>query len=245
MFTAKGNYTLVTTRITKMAFELKSVVPWGRNMGEYKIMFDLSNDDLNHKIISFGDGPASFNYEMTKLGKSVTSLDPIYQFVKDEIQQRIAETKDTILEQIHNNRDKFLWTTIKSIPDLEHIRMEAMNAFIEDFELGKVQGRYVCHELPMVTEFKDLSFDLGLSSHFLILYAGLGLDFHLKSISEMLRICKEIRIFPLLNLNGHESEVLKEIIAYFESDFEINIHKVDYEFQKGGNRLLKITRRVK
>ena len=223
-----------------MAFELKNVVPWGRTLEEYSRIFKLTELDFKSRILSFGDGPASFNYEMTKLNRKVISLDPIYQFTKDELKQRISDTKDTILEQTRANLDNFVWSNIKSIQDLEQIRMNAMNNFIDDFELGKTQERYIYHELPNPTKYSDLSFDLGLSSHFLILYSQLGLDFHIKSISEMLRICKEIRIFPLLNLNAVKSEVLEGIIDYFQSDFIISIDPVDYEFQKGGNQMLKI-----
>lgn len=223
-----------------MAFELKNVVPWGRNLEEYSRIFKLTDSDYKSRIISFGDGPASFNFEMTKLNRKVISLDPIYQFTKDELTQRIAETKETIIEQTRINQNNFVWTNIKSIQDLEKIRMNAMNNFIGDFELGKTQERYIYHELPNPTKYSDLSFDLGLSSHFLILYSQIGLDFHIKSISEMLRICKEIRIFPILNLNAVKSEVLVGIIDYFQSDFMISIDSVDYEFQKGGNQMMII-----
>src|ERR1035437_1395524 len=89
-----------------MAFELKDAVPWGRNMEEYSKMFDLTEKDFQSKIISFGDGPASFNSEMTKLNRKVISLDPIYQFSKHELAQRIAETKETVIEQTKSNRSE-------------------------------------------------------------------------------------------------------------------------------------------
>lgn len=225
-----------------MAFELKNVVPWGRNFEEYTNFFMLTDSDLKSSIISFGDGPASFNFEMTKLNRKVISIDPIYQFEREELRQRINETKETILEQTRTNKDNFVWTNIKNIHELEQIRMSAMIKFIDDFELGKTQERYICHELPNPTKYLDLSFDLGLSSHFLILYSQLGLDFHIKSISEMMRVCKEIRIFPILNLNAVKSEVLDGIIDYFKPDFRIDIKSVDYEFQKGGNQMLIIRR---
>nr|WP_319571732.1 hypothetical protein [uncultured Draconibacterium sp.] len=226
-----------------MAFELKNTVPWGRTMDEYKSMFNLTDSDINKRIISFGDGPASFNMEMTKLNKSVTSLDPIYQFSKDDLKKRIDETKDTVMKQMKENQNNFIWTSIKNLDELERVRMNAMSSFINDFEIGKKQDRYVPHELPEKTSFKEQTFDLGLSSHFLILYSKLGLDFHIKSIAEMLRLCKEVRIFPLLNLNAEKSEVLDGIINKFNKDFELNIEVVDYEFQKGGNEMLRILRK--
>lgn len=68
-----------------MAFELKGTVPWGRNLEEYKKMFNLTDSEINKRIISFGDGPASFNCEMTQKNKSVISIDPIYQFSADAL----------------------------------------------------------------------------------------------------------------------------------------------------------------
>lgn len=227
-----------------MAFELKNVVPWGRNLEEYIKIFKLTEANLNGKIISFGDGPASFNSEMTKLGKTVVSLDPIYQFTKTELKQRIDETKETVIEQMRTNQNNFVWKNIKNVEELEHIRMDAMANFVGDFELGKEQGKYVHHELPNPTRYDDLTFDLGLSSHFLVLYSQLGLNFHIQSITEMLRICKEIRIFPILNLNAVKSEVLEGIMAYFNSDFVVCIESVDYEFQKNGNEMLVIKRKM-
>ena len=196
--------------------------------------------DYKSRIISFGDGPASFNFEMTKLNRKVISLDPIYQLTQDELTQRIAETKETILEQTRTNENNCVWTNIKNIQYLEQIRMDAMNKFIDDFESGKTQERYIYHELPNKTKYADLSFDLGLSSHFLILYSQLGLDFHINSISEMLRICKEIRIFPILNLDAKKSELLDTLINHFEANFVVTAEKVNYEFQKNGNEMLRI-----
>ncbi|MFO7824568.1 MAG: SAM-dependent methyltransferase [Cyclobacterium sp.] len=223
-----------------MAFELKNTVPWGRSLTEYKSMFNLTGPDLNKKIISFGDGPASFNYEMTQQNKTVTSLDPIYQFSKDELNRQIVSARDTVMKQMIENQNNFVWTSIKDLEELEHIRMRAMSDFIADFELGKNQHRYVHHELPETTSFKAQVFDLGLSSHFLILYSKLGIEFHIKSMAEMLRICKEIRIFPLLNLNAKKSEVLDGILEEFGNGYSCSIESVSYEFQKGGNKMLRI-----
>jgi hypothetical protein len=223
-----------------MAFELKNTVPWGRNLDEYKNMFNLTDSDLDKGIVSFGDGPASFNTEMTSQGKSVVSIDPVYRFTEDELKQRIIETKDIVIEQMNNNFDNFVWTSIKNIQELEDIRLSAMNNFLQDFKKGKENSRYINHELPNRTDFRPKHFDLALSSHFLVLYSQLGLDFHLESVKEMLRVATEIRIFPLLNLNAEKSEVLDGLIEYFNTDYSVSIEKVDYEFQKNGNEMLRI-----
>jgi hypothetical protein len=228
-----------------LTFELNRVVPWGRNLAEYTKIFDLTDNELNSKIISFGDGPASFNAEMTQLNNTVISIDPIYQFSKNELSDRIKETKDIVLEQTKNNFEKFVWKNIRDIGHLEEIRMTAMYNFLDDFEIGKLQNRYQYHELPNKTKFDESTFDLGLSSHFLILYSQLGLEFHIQSITEMLRICKEVRIFPILNLNAEKSEVLDDIINFFSDEFEVQIKSSNYEFQKNGNQMLVIKKQIK
>ena len=189
-----------------MAFKLDSVVPWGRNLEEYKLMFGLDDRDMTKKIAGFGDGPACFNCEMTNTGGNVVSFDPIYQFSKEEIEERIEEVRITVMQQMRENMDNYVWTQIKDLDELEHIRMSAMKKFLSDYEQGKKEGRYVFHELPARLPYEPESFDIGLSSHFLLMYTSLGYDFHIQSITEMLRVCKEVRIFPIVDLDANKTD---------------------------------------
>lgn len=226
-----------------MAFQLSSVVPWGRNMAEYRLMFQLTEQDMSKRIAGFGDGPASFNFEMTEQGYSVTSFDPVYQFSKDALQRRIDEVCITVMKQMEENKDNYVWTQIKSLEELKHTRLSAMNLFLSDFEKGKREHRYICHELPNRLPFADSAFDLGLSSHFLLMYTMLGYDFHIQSITEMLRVCKEVRIFPVVDLDAQKTDLIADVIAYLKQRYWVEIRKTEYEFQKGGNKVLIIKER--
>lgn len=228
-----------------MAFQLNSVVPWGRNMEEYKLMFRLDENDMTKKIAGFGDGPACFNCEATNKGSHVISFDPIYQFSKEEIQERIEEVRVMVMQQMKENRDNYVWTHIKNLEELENIRMSAMQKFLSDYEQGRREGRYVFHELPDRLPYEAESFDIGLSSHFLLMYTALGYDFHIQSITEMLRVCKEIRIFPIVDLDANKTDLIKDVIDYFEKDYDVEIVTTDYEFQKGDNKLLIIKKQPK
>lgn len=197
-----------------MGMILEKVVPWGRNIDEYRSMFLLDDDDMKKKIAGFGDGPASFNYQASAEGADITSFDPIYGFSAEQLKKRIDEVRDIIIAQMRENSANYVWDRIKDVNELENIRMSAMEMFLEDFERGKLEGRYVYHELPNRLPVDDETFDIGLSSHFLLMYDSLGYDFHIAAISEILRICREVRIFPLCDLDGKSSELADKVIDH-------------------------------
>lgn len=221
-------------------FKLNSVVPWGRNFEEYRLMFRLTDDDLKKRIAGFGDGPACFNRELTERGGSVISFDPIYQFTKDDIEKRIEEVRVEVMEQMRQNRDNYIWTKIKKPEELENLRMSAMKLFLEDYDKGGAEGRYVYHELPDRLPYENDHFDIGLSSHFLLMYTALGYDFHIAAMTEMLRVCKEIRVFPIVDLDANKTELIGSVIGHFRENYNVDIVNTEYEFQKGDNKMLII-----
>lgn len=224
-----------------MGFTLDKVLPWGRSFDEYVRMFDLSAAELQLRILGCGDGPAEFNAALSQAGGRVVSLDPIYVFNASEIQKRIAETYDEVMNQIRLNEADYLWETISSVEDLGQTRMSAMVRFLADFDMGKLGGRYVAGELPALP-FENKAFDLALSSHFLFLYSDqLTAEFHLRSLQEMLRVAKEARVFPVLTLDGKLSQHLKWVIEHLEEvGYGAELVSVPYEFQRGANQMLVV-----
>ncbi len=221
---------------------LQNVVPWGRNLHEYKAMFSLDSGDFALKILGCGDGPSSFNAEATANNASVVSVDPVYHFTKEEIRQRLLETAETVLAQVAQNRENYLWNDIGSVDALKEVRMSAMTLFLEDYDQGRAARRYIEASLPHLP-FNDNAFDLVLCSHFLFLYSEhFDLDFHVDSVLEMCRVGNEVRIFPLLDLKGKRSgyvEPLMERLAHH--GYRCDIETVAYAFQKGGNEMLRVT----
>ena len=224
-----------------MGIEYREIVPWGRSFEEYLMMFDLTEKDLEKNILGCGDGPASFNAEMKKSVFSCVSFDPIYIFSKKQIEHRIMETYATVLEKTSENQEKFVWENIKDVEELGKLRMGAMQKFLEDYESGKSEGRYIAGVLPNLP-FKDNSFQLAICSHFLFLYSdNLSQEFHIDAIEEIFRVTKEARFFPILDMDGNKSKHLKPVCEHFkEKGYDVLVKKVDYEFQKNGNQLLII-----
>lgn len=225
-----------------MAMTLDQVVPWGRSLDEYQHMFDLSPQALQGQILGCGDGPASFNAELTALGGRVISVDPLYAFSAAQIEQRVQATHKVVVEQVTQSVEDYVWTTFGTPVGLGQHRLATMRRFLADFESGKAAGRYQTQSLPTL-DFPDGSFDLALSSHFLLLYSEqLSFDFHLAAILEMCRVAREVRIFPLLDLkcrlSGH-IEPLRNALT--NRGYHVSIDAVPYEFQHGANQMLRIS----
>ncbi|MFP3979013.1 class I SAM-dependent methyltransferase [Marinobacter sp. KMM 10035] len=219
--------------------DLANVVPWGRSLKEYQAMFELSNDDLNKKILGCGDGPASFNAEATEVGCQVISCDPVYQFKVDEVRHRIGEVYPEIMAKMQQAADSYVWDSFNSVEHLGEVRMEAMSRFLSDFDAGYQQGRYVSASLPMLP-FSDSKFDLALCSHFLFLYSDhLDRAAHLASMRELCRVASEVRVFPVVSLDGKTSKHLDSVMAGLSADrIAVSLQPVSYRFQKGATEML-------
>jgi hypothetical protein len=134
---------------------------------------------------------------------------------------------------VKRNKDNYVWKNFPDADTLGRERMAAMEKFLADYEPGKAEGRYIAQSVAEL-DLGDRTFDLGLCSHFLFLYSELlSLELHHQSIQKLLSVCQEVRIFPLLHL----APVMQRLA---EQGFDAAIETVDYEFQKGGNQMLRI-----
>jgi hypothetical protein len=224
-------------------FTIDRVYPWGRTLNEYRGMFVLSDDDLRSRVLAVADGPASFNAEMMALGWRVVSCDPLYRFSGDEIRGRVNATRDVMLRLVRENAGRFVWNDIASPEALGDLRLGAMRLFLDDYERGRLDGRYVDRSLPRLG-FDDDAFDVALCSHFLFLYADeFPLRFHVDSALELVRLARDVRIFPLLDLRGEPSPHVDGVVgALRERGLRVDRQRVAYEFQRGGNEMLRIQR---
>ncbi|MDB9517207.1 SAM-dependent methyltransferase [Roseofilum reptotaenium CS-1145] len=229
-----------------MAMQLDRVVPFGRSLDEYTKLFNLTESDLQKKILSVADGPASFNAEGTAKGYQIQSIDPLYCFSAKEIQDQFYAVVDDVIDQVKRSAKDWIWSYHQSPQDLRQNRERALQLFSQDYEQGKAEGRYEIGELPHL-RYADLEYELGLCSHFLFLYSDhFNQELHLQSIQELLRVCTEVRIFPLLTLNLERSPYLPLVLDTLDyQGYNCQIQTVEYQLQRGGNQMLKITRKSK
>lgn len=225
--------------------KLEQVVPWGRSLAEYRAMFALSEADLQRRILGCGDGPASFNAEMTASGRpTVTSVDPLYEFEAADIARRITEAERLVMAEVRTHAAEFNWSWFEDPEALLRARKHAMAVFLEDYQRGKRQRRYLAGALPQLDLAAD-AFDLCVCSHLLFLYSNqLSLDFHRRGIAELLRLAPKVRLYPLREhlsyaLSPHLEPVCRELQA---QGFRTEVVPVGYEFFPGANQMLRVRR---
>ena len=93
--------------------------------------------------------------------------------------------------------------------------------------------------------FADATFDLALCSHFLFLYsAHFDLDFHRQAILELLRVAREVCIFPCSISIAHALPTSNPSARILRSaGYDVELVVVPYEFQRGGNEMLRVSQR--
>lgn len=215
----------------------------GRSYYEYLKMFSLKEEELEDiRILDCAAGASSFTPHLIKKGYDITAVDILYGENPEEIKEQCVNDFHTLLE-VHAGLDhKVDWNFFQDPEELVQHRIAVYEEFIDDYTMH-IGERYVEGVLPTLP-FDDNSFDLVLSSHLLFLYEDrLEYDFHRNSINEMLRVSsKEARIYPIVRLRGEGSKsvFLPSIISELSDKAEFKIEKVNYQFRRGGDEMLKI-----
>lgn len=226
-------------------FNIDDVVFIGRSYDEYMRMFDLNEGSLNgQKILDCAAGASSFTSKLLKNGYDAIAVDICYGINPDTLKKKCKNDIQNVVKTFSGVEDMYIWNYFKSLTELREHRIKTYQVFIEDYE-KRIENKYIKAALPKLP-FKNNEFSLILSSHFLFLYDDrLNYEFHKNTISEMLRVSSdEIRIFPLIGLNGKKSIFVDKIIKYILiNKVDVEIIKVPYEFVRGGNEMLKITKK--
>lgn len=234
----------MTQPADRNAFQLDGIVPWGRRLDEYAAFFALEGEPKRWPtILDVGAGPASFAAEAAQRGAKVVAVDPLYRFGGDSIRQRYGTARGPMEDGLQRAADRFRWDFYPSPADVLRRRDESIHLFLEDYEWGRACGRYVEGSLPTLA-FRDGQFGLALVSHLLFLY-GHELDaaFHVAALSELARVAHEVRVFPLLGLDGEVSPHLEPVLdALRERGLTAESVPVAFEFQRGANRMLRVRR---
>ena len=218
-----------------------AVPPWGRSAAEYEAFFALSDVPPAARILDCGGGPSSFTAEWSRKGQYVVAVDPIYRFSTRDFLADFDTTAARMLAGMQKARDRFKWDYYGSPEDVVQRRRDVLTAFNSDFQAETRRGRYVSACLPELP-FLSESFDLVLCSHLLFLYtAEFDSEIHLSFLREMLRVGREVRVFPLLDMDGEVSAHLYDTIQTLRMSTRVELVPLSFEFRSGDSNMLRLT----
>ena len=226
-----------------MKVDLDRIAFIGRTYREYKAMFDLDEGTMReNRVLDCPGGASSFAVEAARRGYDVRACDILYSIPSERLIEKACTDTAYALEQAAKVKDLFNWGFYGSPEMHAQERMAALKAFSDDFPIGIRNGRYVAGMLPALP-FRDKEFSLVLSSHLLFLY-GERLDFemHLRYLRELARVGKDVRVFPVIGLDGEPYKRLDEVISRLKtSGIKARTAPVFFEFMKGAKLMLVLS----
>lgn len=192
-----------------MTFSLDHVIFFGRTWKECLGMYALDEETLAGKrILDCPGGPDALVAEGIARGLDICAVDPQYAFEPDILEER---GRTEIIDSMKKwQEDPAQALEEKQADEFTRLKLEALESFIAAYRSHR--GQFIDASLPNLP-FDDDSFDLVLSGHFLFLYASIDhgglmshdqidLDFHLKAVRELVRVGREVRIFPTFATTG-------------------------------------------
>ena len=219
------------------------VLVTSRSYDEYVAMFDLQARDLSKSVLDCSAGVAGFAAEAGARGAHVVAVDPAYALPRDEIARlgRADLVRGSAIADEHPDRFTFDWY---GSPERRlSMRNRALAQFVTD--LVTHPSHYVAGQLPQLP-FRDASYGLGVCSHLLFTWADqLGEDWHRAALLELTRVAAEVRVFPTVVQGPGEPvpfwDSLMSDLA--QAGLAAEQRRVPYEFQKGADTMLVVTRR--
>jgi hypothetical protein len=201
-------------------FEFDAVAFFGRGLEEYIRMFDLQIDAMNAlSVLDCPAGPSSFACEAELHGIRVVGCDPMYEIEQcDKLRPIVDHSVHTVAAKQASNAQLFHKELVPA-----YKRRESMELFLDDYETGRLTGRYVPAALPILP-FADMTFDLVLSANLLFIYADLArggmmenspfdYQFHRAAVNELVRVARsEVRIYPLLGAGKSECSFVQMLM---------------------------------
>jgi ubiquinone/menaquinone biosynthesis C-methylase UbiE len=203
-------------------------------------MFSLSTADLDRRILDCAGGASSFTAEVSENGGAIYSVDPLYAQPIDVIERKAWAGVAQASNNVRADPAAYDWSYMEHPDSHFMVRSSAARRFLT--HKSEAALHYLPAELPHLP-FRARSFDLVICSHLLFTYANhLDAKFHILAIDEMFRVYNdEVRIYPLVGFTSDASSTLSKVLHHFdECSIFAEITDVDYCFQKGSGRMLRI-----
>ena len=217
-----------------------TAVAWVYNLEEYQQIFNLTEKDLASSILEFPSGMSSFNAQLHAMGRRVISGDLFYEDDFASVERHTAKEFARYAQFLKDNPDRLTENSSAAVDAVIAGWQVTYQQFLEDYAKGWQQQRYQFLSLPTLP-FEDHQFDLALCSDLVFQQSMQSVDQVEKMVSELTRVAKELRIFPLLNEQGDVSDHLGPIMLQLQQlNYGVEVKEVPYHVLSGSNAMLRI-----
>jgi len=214
------------------------VLVTSRSLVEYRAMFALTEHDVAGPLLDCCAGAAGLVAEASAAGGRAVAADPVFAQGVERVAAAVRESLAGGQQLIDDHAGQFVWDWYGTRDRRDAMRAEAARLFLAD--LGHRPDRYIAAELPRLP-FVDNAFDLALCSHLLFTWARRWDEsWHRTALRELARVAHEARVFPLVRAgDGSPAPFLTSLVDSLRAEgFSVEIRRVEYEFQRGGNEML-------
>ncbi len=225
------------------------IVSTCRTLSDYAAMFALAADDLEpgRRILDVASGGSTLVLEAREARVDVVSVDPLFARSPADVLSVLRDGLETSISTVQTRTEEYGFKPYGNVGAFSQHRRRSYRHFKRLFLASAAGTRplpFVAAGLPQLP-FADKSFDLVLVSHLLFAYGrALGTDFHSAALGELLRVGREVRIFPL------SSAGIDDIGGDFDADefidglrarrLFVHIEQVPYEMRHGANEMLTV-----
>jgi hypothetical protein len=213
----------------------------GYHIDDYRQMFGLVDADFNASLLEYCSGVTAVNAELHARHQSMTSCDPWFANDLTHLEQLAHSNFKAAVHALQQRSPQSNSSHQTALAALIDTRRKGIEAGLNDYESGRSQKRYLPlenHRLP----FDDFMFDIALCANwFFSDIKQQDVEFHVDSIRELVRVAKEVRIFPLVGENGEPSSLLgPTLLKLQQANFGVEIRKVDVHAPMNGDAMLRV-----
>jgi SAM-dependent methyltransferase len=204
-------------------------------------MFDL-RELRGLRVLDCGAGPSTFAHEAARRGAQVIAVDTMYEHDLRCMRMHVSRAAAELRTHLITHIDRYEWSHFRSPDALIEHRLRTLERFESAFA-SPGRERYVSAALPHLP-FPDQLFDLALSSHLLFLHSGtLGNESTIEGVQELTRIAREVRLYPLVDMQGQPSQVVPPVLRWArDCGLLVRMVPTAYRIQRSATHFLCIHR---
>ncbi|HHS8487955.1 TPA: hypothetical protein ACTUYI_002674, partial [Legionella anisa] len=105
---------------------MRKLVLWGHSVDEYREMFDLSQEDMNSKILEYGCGPSAVNAQQFQEAHQAVSCDPLFVLDKDTLSSKAVMIFAQMADEVRREQDQFDFSRTGGLEQLLENRRNGM-----------------------------------------------------------------------------------------------------------------------